>query len=304
MDTARDVHTLELVEGEELWNMATVDKEGYICRGCPQQVFPASYVKDVNKKRPYFTLGPVNKHLANCDVDGEEVILKRAKKETVGTPEGYPLPFPNRLVLTDERIIEPDDQEPTGTAGRARTPGTGEGAENARRKYHGHTVKTIRNICRRFMQLPNDRATMPLTIPGVEGGTYAKVFKYVRGKPGLLEGTRLFYAPVRWAEEPTITKEYCELTLSAGEWDETSRRFTSMYRVRVNWASWSKSRQDILIREYEATRREAREQTTKNKNVKGWLFFVGAPDAADPSVFLVDNHRLICSLSGAIDWPK
>jgi hypothetical protein len=89
--------------------------------------------------------------LDGCDVEGEEVILKRAKKETVGTPEGYPLPFPNRLVLTDERIIEPGTQEATGTAGRARTPGSREGTENAPRKHHGHTVRTIRNICRRFM---------------------------------------------------------------------------------------------------------------------------------------------------------
>lgn len=146
--------------------MTTVDKEGYICRGCRQQVFPASYIKDVNKKRPYFWLGPLNKHLDGCDVEGEEVILKRAKKETVGTPEGYPLPFPNRLVLTDERIIEPGTQEATGTAGRARTPGSREGTENAPRKHHGHTVRTIRNICRRFTQLPNDRPAMPLSIPG------------------------------------------------------------------------------------------------------------------------------------------
>ncbi len=70
--------------------------------------------------------------------------------------------------------------------------------------------------------------------------------------------TRLFDAPIRWIVKPVIREDYCELTLSAGEWDETSGRYRSMYRVRVHWAGWSKSRRNTLIRECETTREEAK----------------------------------------------
>lgn len=304
METARDSHTLELVEAEELWNMLTVDGNRYICRGCTQQVFPASYDKAINKKRPYFRLGALKEHLMGCDVDGEAKIVKRATKERVGTPEGFPVPFPNRLTLTDERLVEPAGLTAAPLDDRSRTLGSREGAEDAPRKHHGHTVKTIRTICRTYMKYPNDRHYMPLSVPGVDGGTYLNVFKSIWGKPEpLLDLTRLFYAPIRWREEPVIREEYCELTLSAGEWDEASGKYKNLYRVRVHWAAWSKSRRDSLIGEYDATREEAREQAKADKTAQGWLFFVGTQDGTDPYVFHVEYHRLICSLSGIVERP-
>lgn len=302
MDTARDARTFELIEAEELWNMLTVDSNAYICRGCAQQVFPASYDKAINKKRPYFKLGPLKEHLENCDVDGEVKIAKRATKERVGTPEGFPVPFPNRLTLTDERTVEPVDLTSGTAEGRARTRGSREGEGGAARKHHGHTVKTIRTICRTYMKFPNDRPHMALSIPGVSGGTYSKVFKSLWGKPELfLDPTRLFYGPIRWTVEPVITDEYCELTLSAGEWDETTKKYKGFYRARVSWAGWSKPRRDSLIREYEVTRREARVQAQADKAIQGLLFFVGTQDDTDPYVFHVEHHRLICSLTGRVE---
>lgn len=302
METARDSHTLEPVEAEELWTMPVVDSNRYICRGCTQQVFPASYDKAVNKKRPYFKLGPRKEHLMGCDVDGEAKIVKRAKRERVETPEGFPMPFPNRLTLTDERPVEGTGEAGATGDGRARTTASREGAEDGQRKHHGHTVTTIRMICRTYMKYPNDRPHMPLSIPGVEGRTYLEVFKLVRGKPEPLnERTRLFYAPIRWTVKPVIGEEYCELTLSAGEWDEASGKYKNMYRVRVHWAGWSKSRRDTLIREYETTREEAKEQAQSDKTAQGWFFFVGTQDETDPSVFHVDHFRLICSLSGVVE---
>jgi hypothetical protein len=131
------------------------------------------------------------------------------------------------------------------------------------------------------------------------------VFKYIWGKPeSMNEMTRLFYAPIRWTVKPVIADDYCELTLSAGEWDEANGRYKSMYRVRVNWAGWSKSRRDTLIREYEATREEAKEQAQNDRAAQGWLFFVGTQDQTDPSVFHVEHFRLICSLSGVVERPS
>lgn len=304
METARDSYTLETIEGEELWNMAVVDSSRYICRGCTQQVFPASYDKAINKKRPYFKLGPLKEHLMGCDVDGEAKIINRAKKDRVSTPEGFPMPFPNRLVLTDHRPVEREGEGSPPEDGRTRTVGSQERADTTERKHHGHTVTTIRMICRAYMRYPNDRPYMRLRVPSVAGETYLHVFKSLGGKPEpLVDPTRLFYAPIRWTAEPVIREEYCELTLSAGEWDQVSGKYIGLYRVRVHWANWSKVRRDTLIREYEATREEARVQARSEKAAQGWIFFVGMQDATDPSVFNVENHRLICSISGVVERP-
>ncbi len=305
MDTARDATTLELVEGVDLWNMETVDREAYICPGCTTQVFPASFDREHNKKRPYFTLGPSNKHKDGCDVDGEEKIVKRAKKDRVGTPEGFPLPFPSKLTLTDDRPVQSDgtDTQPSSGSGKASGRSGKDGA--APRKHHGHTVKTIRPACRAFINFPNDRDTLPLEIPGVVGNTYAKVFSYLGSrKPEHYKSpTRLYYAAIRWTAPPVLEGIHCELTLNAGEWDQEKGAFKIMSRVRVDWSEWSQSRRDTFMREFNTTREEAKEKAKTNKQVKGWIFFVGTQDPSDPGLFHVDNHRMICCHEAEMIWP-
>jgi hypothetical protein len=305
LDTARNKHTHELVEADELWSMDTVDSGAYVCRGCPTQVFPASYDKANNKKRPYFTLGPVNKHV-DCDVDGEEKVVKRAKKDRVGTPEGFPLPFPNKLMLTDDRPAQPDgggSQKGDPGDGRASTRGAKGGPA---RKHHGHTVKTIRPACRAFINFPYDRSTLPLEIPGVVGNTYAKVFEYLGSKKPerFPSPIRLYYAAIRWTAAPILEESHCDLTLNAGEWDEEKSGFKAMSRVRVHWTEWSKSRRDTFMREFNTTREEAKEKAKANKQVKGWIFFVGAQDESDAGMFHVYNHRLICCLEAEMTRPS
>jgi hypothetical protein len=304
VDTARDKNTRELVEAEELWSMKPVDSEVYICRGCPTQVFPASYDKSHNKKRPYFTLGPVNKHV-DCDVDGEEKFVKRAKKERVGTPEGFPVPFPSKLTLTDERPVQPDGDGAQGGAGASRTSTRGAKVGTATRKHHGHSVKTIRPACRAFINFPYDRATLPLEIPGIAGNTYAKIFEYLGSKKPehFTSPTRLYYAAIRWTVAPVLEADHCDLTLNAGEWDKDMGGYKAMSRVRVNWTEWSKSRRDTLIREFNTTREEAKEKAKANKQVKGWIFFVGTQDKSEPGLFYVGNHRMICCLEADMIWP-
>ncbi|MBC3926952.1 hypothetical protein [Undibacterium sp. CY21W] len=305
MDTARNKQTHELVEAEELWSMETVDSAAYICRGCPTQVFPASYDKANNKKRPYFTLGPVNKHV-DCDVDGEEKVVERAKKDRIGTPEGFPLPFPNKLTLTDERPAQPDGDELQGGHGDGRASTRGAKDGTAPRKHHGHTVKTIRPACRAFINFPYDRSTLPLEIPGVTGNTYAKIFEYLGSKKPehFKSPTRLYYAAIRWTAAPIPEESHCDLTLNAGEWDEEKGGYKAMSRVRVHWTEWSKSRRDTFMREFNTTREEAKEKAKTNKQVKGWIFFVGSQDEADPGLFHVHNHRLICCLEAEMIWTS
>lgn len=303
MDTARDKTTLELVEAEELWNMSVVDIYGYICRGCATQVYPASYDRKVNRKRPYFSLR-TNRHKVGCDVDGETKIIKRAMNERVGTPEGFPLPFPSRITLSDERIVVPNGTDRSGGQEYGRN-GSRAGTGAAPSRHHGHTVKTIRPACSVFIKYPHDRQHLPFTIPGVPGDTYARVFWHLRSKKPehFLTPTHLYYAAIRYKAEPAIAEAYCELTLNAGEWNEEKRDYRSLSRVRIEWSSWSRSRRESLICEFEAAREEAAKQAKADRETKGWIFFVGTQDPVDPGVFRVDNHRLVCCLAAKMSWP-
>lgn len=76
-----------------------------------------------------------------------------------------------------------------------------------------------------------------------------------------------------------------------------------MYRVCVHWEGWSKSRKLALLTEYDATRVESKEQARTDSAAQGWLFFVGTQDRRDPSLFYVDHHQLICSMSGVVETP-
>lgn len=305
MDTAREKRTLELVEAEELWSINAVDRDGYICRGCVTQVFPASYDKNRNKKRPYFSLGPVNKHETGCDVDGEEKIVKRASKERLGNSEGFPLPYPNRLTFTDERLVTSGgiDSLKEGAEERTRSRTSN---EIEPRRHHGHTVKSIRPVCRAFINFPYDREGLPLAIPNIPGDTYAKVFWYVGSKKPehFRLPTHLYYAAIRWKAAPELTEKHCELTLNAGEWDDKENGFKSLCRIRVNWMDWSQARKNSLMKEFETTREEAIEAAKLDSQIKGWIFFVGTQDAADPTLFHVDKYRFICCLAAKLVWPN
>jgi hypothetical protein len=305
MDTARNGHTGELVEAEELWLMHTVDKDIYICRGCSTKVFPASYDKEHNKKRPYFSLRN-NKCEAGCDVNGEEKIISRAKKERVGSPDGFPVPFPNKLTLTDERPTQDNSTVLPPVSADTRASGHSAAVSAEPKKHHGHTVKTIRPACRTFINFPNDREYLPFEVPDVLGNTYAKVFWYLGNKKTEHFKTpkHRYYAAIRWKAEPIITDTHCELTLNAGEWDQETKGYKSLCQARVNWADWSQSRRDTLLREFNTTRAEAIEEAKEDSQIKGWIFFVGTQDAINPCIFHVDNYRFICCLSAKLAWPK
>jgi hypothetical protein len=250
-------------------------------------------------------LGPVKEHKNDCDVDGAEKIVKRAGGERVGTPEGFPTPFPNKVTLTDEREVERDSpgmQRPEHTS-PARTQSNGGTPSNL---HHGHTVKTIRPVCKTFLKFPYDRGSLQLEIPGVPGKNYYQVFWYLGSKKPQVfsEPVRLYYSPIRWVADIKTTNVCCEITLNAGEWDDTKREFKSPCRVRVNWAEWSQSQQNCLARELAITQKEARVLARQDSKARGWIFFVGRQDSEDPGLFHVDDFRFICCFGATMVWPN
>lgn len=299
MDSARHKASGEIVEAESLWYLDVVDKDGYECHGCGIALFPASYEQDINKKRPYFRRSATQPHALDCAMEGFDALVKRAKGVGVGTPEGFPVPFPNRLVLGDRRPVERNDElhgevavdaPPRTRAPRGAAPGG----------HHGHTTNTIRPMCRTFINFPHDRRSLPLTIPNCPGRSYAGVFFRLPGSEVQVfdPPRRLFYAPMRWTK-PVITEEFAQWSVDAGEWDKGAKRRGTCYHVRVNWASWTTRQQNTLLHEIEVSREEV-----KGTDLKAWLFCVGTQSADEPTLIEVDDHRLICGLVGAMVYPR
>lgn len=304
MESAQDKITGEIVEAEQLWLIENVDKERYVCRGCGIKVLPASY-KPTNVVRPYFTTGKEVDHKADCDVDGEKKLVTRGKKERLSTQrDGFPVPYPSRLVLRDERPVV-DDGSLSGAGPKAGgKPGTEQStsADGTSSPTRRRAANTIRPICRTFINFPYDR-DLELAIPGIEATNYLSVFKKLKwDELSLYSEAKLFYAAMRW-NKPVETDEFLEIALDAGERDET-KRLQRGHRIRVEWADWSKSKRTYVRNEIEAARKEAIEAKEKNPKIKGYLFFIGQQDLDDITLFRVVDHRLICCLVNEITYPK
>jgi hypothetical protein len=293
MDSARDTVTNEIVEAEQLWELEAVDKERYACIGCRTQVWPASYKRDINKKRPYFTLGATGAHIEPCDIDGEEELVKRAKVQRLGTPEGFPLPYPNKLVLSDERpVVSPSGGE-LAPDGVRRNQSRGDNSRS-QRANHGHTVKTIRPIAKAFIKYPHDRETLPLQVPDCEGSSFASVFWRLGKLMQLRSPTHLYHAPLHW-KAPSKSDGHIEWQLNAGDWDTVNNRRGTSYRVRVDWTDWSSTQRNTLLHEVEVARDKAKDS---GGAINAWLFFVGTQDAYDPTLLVVSRYQLICCIEG------
>ena len=300
MDSARDKYSREIIDAEQLWDMEVVDKEGYECPGCGIQVFPASFKKHINKRRPYFT--PMdNKHVQPCGVDGLEKLVRKAKHERMGSPDGFPVPFPNKLILTDTR---PVTATTAGSLGAATDPRPSTRPNSARNdSYHGHTVKTIRPICRVFMEYPHDRDHLELGIPGCPGATYTTVFSKLSyfGIRPLSVPTRLFYAALRW-NTPSNNEDHIEWQLDAGTWTKGEKRPSQFYRVRIAWASWTEHQRETLRHEIEIAQDEVKGKSDQPE--KAWLFFVGTQDADDPGLLVAERYQFVCCRIGEMVWPQ
>jgi hypothetical protein len=297
MESARDKHTGEIVDAEQLWVIDLVDPQGYECRGCSAQATPCSY-RPENKVRPYFSAK--EGHKVGCDVEGEVELIKRARKQRVSTREGFPGSFPNRLVLRDTRPVAGQNGAPISpTGGGGRRTGS-DGSSETRRDSHW-AAQTIRPICRTFINYPYDR-DLPLAVPGVAADTYQHVFRSLKSDQIIqYPEPRLFCAPISW-KAPITGDDHLEIQLSYGEWKE--RKLTRPYRVKVDWQNWSVAKRNYVSREIETARLEYMAAKKRGDKEKGWLFFIGRQDESDPTLFHVDDHRLVCCVVAEMIYPQ
>jgi hypothetical protein len=299
MDTARIQSTREIIDAETLWLMAVIDKDDFECHGCGAQVWPASFLRDINKRRPYFSLR-TSEHIEPCHVHGEPAFLAKAKRQGIaGQESGFPLPYPNRLVPKPIQAVASSDAQPSSRIAHSRRAAVPARQDKSRR-YHGHTVHTLRPICRRFMQLQFDHDNLSLHIPNCSGATFAQVFWQLTSERIFSSPTHLYFAPVRW-NAPVVTHDAIEFLLDAGGWDQITRRRINPYRLRVDWATWTHTQRQALREELDVAIAAAKNQAKLgNHTYKAWLFFVGTQDADNPAVLTCKEHTLICCLEGFI----
>jgi hypothetical protein len=295
MDSAVDRYTGQIVDGEQLWYIDPVDKEGYICRGCGVMANPVSFEAH-HKKRPHFKELPTKPHKSWCDIDGEEKLVTEARKERVTTQEGFPGSFPSKLQLVDER--EKVAVAGVSAGGQGTSSGGASSGTTSGKTHTQWTAHTIRPICRMFMNFPHDR-DLPLSVSGAYGSIYDEVIRKLASRDIVsYPKQHILVAPLNWAKAKDVAGKIV-VGLSYGFW--ANNKLAAPYRLIVDPTNWSAAKKNYILTELEVSREEAKERATAGKkSEKRWVFFLGQQDLTNLSDFVVTDHRLICCLTGEL----
>ena len=294
MDSAKDKYTGQIVDGEQLWLINQVDKEGYICRGCGVLVNPVSFEKGL-KTRPHFREYPKYPHESWCDIEGEEALIKTAKKKSIKNENGFTCSFPHKLELVDStKKVSNDGVTEEGTSRRFAS-GDKEGTSSTSNSVSKWVARTIRPICRTYNNFPKDR-DLPLSITGLFGDIYNDTIRKLSSQE-IVKYTKnhLLYAPISW-KRPTIDGDNYIFELSYGYWTKNG---LTPYKVLIDTSDLSQAKIYYILEELEVARNEAIQVKQKDKKTrtKSWLFFIGKQLVDSPDTFTVNDHRLVCCLT-------
>lgn len=293
MDVALDIITNKLIACEELWELDEVNKEIYRCPDCLTNLIPASFLR-TNKKRPYFFYLESKPHSVKCSYNHINEIERKARKQSIKTDGGFPLPFPSKLILNDA-LIKETDAVPGISQSSIHNTVEDSFSEKTSLNHH-RTVTTIKNIVRQFVNFPNDR-DLPLLVPFTEprNNTYSKVFKRV--KDGInYNGYYIFYDRLYFSK-PILNVNVLEIRLYTGIWEE--KKQVKPCTLLINLSSITSRQRELILREIEVTRNEAIETSKfeNNKRLLGYIFFLGKQDENNKQVFHTNSHRFISCIT-------
>jgi hypothetical protein len=214
----------------------------------------------------------------------------------VTTQNGFPGSFPSKLELVNEKLkVRQLDVTPS----RTETLATDSSPRNTSAKSHTQwTARTIRPICRMYMNFPYDR-DLPLHVSGVDGDTYTKVIrKLPSGDITPYPEKAIFTAPLSWAPPEDIDGKTL-VKLACGFW--ANKKLVTPYRLIIDATDWGTSKKNYILTELEVARKEAMERDKAGKkSEKSWVFFLGKQDLTKPTDFIVTDHRLICCITGEL----
>jgi hypothetical protein len=266
---------------------------------CPAEICRCLLNHAIPEKRvPYFRTWPGHKHHPDCDIDGAQKLVSKARRERLDTrDEKNFAACPARLVLKVHREVVDSGAALSGSAGRTKTSKDRNGESESQSSGHSRrTVGTIRQICRAFLNYPHNR-DQGLSIPGIDGHSYLSAFKKIPWEGlGQYPSRKIFYAPLHWSKFK-VDENSIEISLDAGL--RENKKLIDGHKVIVDWSDWSKAKRTVLQKELEGRLEEAKEAAgTKNK---AWLFFIGEQDP-DGRHFRVNDSRLICCFVDELIW--
>jgi len=289
MDVAYNIVTTRLVASEELWALDVVDEKIYCCPDCVIPHKPA--YRKTNKKRPYFFHLNSTPHLINCAYNENSKLVKTAQTQSVSNEDGFPFPYPSKLIIEDENTREANENElDIPSASKKRNNSKEYGPREVKLNHH-RTVSTIKNIVRHYICFPNDRH-VHLAIPYVSSDqtTYNTIFKNIWGGDSY-SNYHIFFSKIYWTSS-NITDKYIEIRLAAGKWEDGKQIQPCWLRVNID--SLNNRQRRLVLREFETTKQEA----IKNKDaVNGLIFFLGKQDENDKFLFHANSHKLISCLT-------
>ncbi|WP_363799799.1 hypothetical protein ABU614_06530 [Lysobacter firmicutimachus] len=295
MDRALDTLTGEEIDAEDLWDLEVVDPGRYECHGCDIQVFPASYRKDINKKRPYFFKPKDVDHRPDCGAQDEDGCLQRARSERIPEEQLSRAGFmPNRLVLRAPREAQATPGDGGREAARGHRPARGDAGEADGTRRHATTANTLRRIAKDYARFPYNRNS-PLHIDGIAGRSYDQAIRRLKFDAVVRYAqAQVWLTQIAWSARHEDDAERFEIVLSVG--DREAGRVVRPYRIRVHWAAWSARARNALRTEVEVLVQEHKAHRGSGK--AAWVFFIGEQDAQEPELFHVRDQRLICTLYG------
>jgi hypothetical protein len=301
MLSALDICIGEIVQADELWNMPDVDRDCYVCRECGVKVVPAAILPK-NRVRPYFTTSQFGDHEDGCTMEDsrERALLDRAHRGRLTNAAGdFPGTCPNSLDLCGNKSGSTAAGR-LGAVVRGPLSIRGEPFRPAPRRW---AAKTLRPIAQSFINFPYDREYLDLHIPGIEAAVYKYAFK--RLEWGVIKAyplARVFYAAARWGQ-PAVTADHMDIALDAGV--RNGNTLENGHYLRVNWAQWTARQKESLEADVNTAWSEhikAKEQDSGTR-VKGYVFFIAQQNPKDIREFNLWDHRLVCCIVDAIDYP-
>lgn len=295
MDEARIKSTGEPVTGEDLWYMDVVDHGDYECFDCGLAVIPCSYDKDVNLRRPYFKVHKGTRHEEGCRfADDAQALRDRAKDESIAGEDGFPLPFPSRLIFANLEKVVRDDQEQGGERAEPRQRRPAQGTGN-RRRPHQYSTDSFRAVVKHYLDFPHDR-DLPLAVPGIDGRTYRECFQPLwqpEGAQTFLKQVpeKIYYGPASW-KEPEQEGDTLTILLTKGLWVKKKKKpdLVRPFYIQADMSAWPELSREAFIYEFRKTLHDVR----GDKSKKMLVFFIGPQDLEEDFYrFFVNDYRLI-----------
>lgn len=268
------------------------------CAGCLTPVIP--WNMDSSRRSPTFSIGPKGgPHSHGCDPDAPTDGTHGSHARTTSLT-GRSVGVPHRLVLIDRsvRVEDPDhvDAESDVDAERRRRSRATDDSVVAAPGGRSRNAHALGHIVDTWLDLSTAtiRRAEPLDVPGVDTDTYLTVFKRISAFSQEIPtyAPRIFYSALRFTRDRVQDGSILTLTLQP-EQHATRRQFPILCTLAVDRTGWPVGRSNALDRELDWAYAHARASWRTDKTSAMHVFALAQQHPDDPTVFQVDDPRLI-----------